>query len=146
MSQQVARLGVERTSPRLRPGAGTFIMGLAILVLGVYLIYPIILLLILSFNTAADVLVGPAHWGLSNWVNAWKYPGLLQSVRNSFMIWFLVVGFSFPIAIAISLTLARTRIPFSHGLEFLFWVTFIFPAIASTLGWEMLLSPGWGFL
>jgi iron(III) transport system permease protein len=121
-------------------------MGLTILVLSVYLVYPIVLLLALSFNTAPDVLVGPAQWGISNWINAWRYPGLLSSLWNSLMIWFLVVVISFPIAIGVSLTLARTNIPFSHGLEFLFWVAFIFPAIASTLGWEMLLSRDWGFL
>lgn len=146
MARAVPWLDTVRPSLRLKPGLGTFMMGLTILVLVVYLIYPIIILLVLSFNTAADVLVGPAHWGLSNWINAWEYPGLLQSLWNSFMIWFLVVGISFPIAIAISLTLARTRIPFSHGLEFLFWAAFMFPALASTVGWEMLLSPGWGFL
>ena len=135
-----------RPGSRLRLGVGAFIMGVTILVLGVYLVYPILLLLVLSFNTATDILVGPAKWGLSNWVHAWAYPGLLRSLWNSFMIWLLVVGFSFPIATVISLTLARTRIPFSHGLEFLFWVTFIFPAVASTVGWMMLLSPGWGFL
>src|ERR1700730_16886724 len=146
MVKEAALMGAIRPRARMRPGAGTFIMGATILVLGVYLIYPILLLLVLSFNTAADILVGPARWGLSNWLHAWAYPGLIRSLWNSFMIWLLVVGFSFPIATAISLTLARTRIPFSHGLEFLFWVTFIFPAVAATVGWMMLLSPGWGFL
>jgi iron(III) transport system permease protein len=135
-----------RPGSRIRPGVGAFVMGLTILVLGIFLIYPIFLLVLLSFNTAPDILVGPAKWGLSNWVNAWTYPGLLRSLWNSFIIWFLVVGISFPIATAISLLLARTNIPFSHGLEFLFWVTFIFPSIAATVGWMMLLSPGWGFL
>lgn len=146
MARELTWLGTVRPGLHLRPGAGAFIMGATILVLGAYLIYPIILLLILSFNTAPDILVGPAQWGISNWTHAWSHPGLLRSLWNSFMIWALVAGISFPFAIAISLTLARTRIPFSHGLEFLFWVAFIFPAIASTVGWMMLLSPGWGFL
>jgi iron(III) transport system permease protein len=123
-----------------------FIMAVMIIVLGLYLIYPIILLLILSFNTSADVVVGAPEWGFSNWTDALSRPGLLRSIWNSFMIWFLVILISFPVAIAISLTLARTNIPFSRGLEFMFWIAFIFPTLASTLGWIMLLSPNWGFL
>jgi hypothetical protein len=38
-------------------------MAATILVLGSYLLYPIIILLIFSFNTARDILVGPATWG-----------------------------------------------------------------------------------
>jgi len=129
-----------------RPGAAGIIMTATILVLGVYLIYPIVILLILSFDTARDILVGPSHWGLSNWINAWKTPGLLVSLWNSFLIWFLVAAISLPIAIAISLVLARTNIPFSHAIEVVFWIAFIFPPLASTFGWIMLAQPTYGFL
>jgi iron(III) transport system permease protein len=121
-------------------------MATTILVLGVYLVYPILILLVLSFDTARDILVGPTTWGLSNWVNAWSHPRLLPSLWNSFLVWFLVTAIAFPLAIGVSLTLARTRLPFSHGLEFMFWVAFILPNLSTTLGWMMLLSPGWGFL
>jgi iron(III) transport system permease protein len=121
-------------------------MAATILVIGGILIFPIVVLLVLSFNTARDILVPPAVWGLSNWVDAWDQPRLLESLWNSFMIWFLVAAISFPIAIAISLILARTNVPFSHGLEFLFWVAYLFPSLSSTLGWMWLLAPDWGFL
>lgn len=124
----------------------TFAMAASLLVLATYLVYPLVLLLILSFNTARDILVPPPVWGLDNWADAWTTPGLLESIGNSFTIWSAVTFIAFPLAIAIALLLARTNIPFSHGLEFMFWLAFIFPAIASTLGWIMLLSPGWGFL
>ena len=121
-------------------------MAATILVIGGYLVFPILILLVLSFNTARDILVGPAVWGLSNWTDAWDHPLLLRSLWNSFTVWFLVAIISFPIGTAIALILARTRVPFSHGLEVLFWVAFIFPTISSTLGWIMLMTPGWGFL
>ena len=140
------RLGPIGLGGRLKPGIGTFVMAITILLLGTYLISPILILLVLSFNTARDVLVGPAQWGADNWINVWSHPRLLSSLWNSFLIWFLVTAIAFPIAIAISLILARTRIPFPHGLEFMFWIAFIFPNLASTLGWMMLLSPDWGFL
>ena len=140
--------GLENVKPlvwRNRP-TGTFIMAATIIVLGGLLIYPIVLLGILSFNVSTDIVVGPPEWGLSNWTEALSRPGLLRSVWNSFLIWFLVIIISFPIAITISLILARTNIRFSRGLEFMFWIAFIFPSLASTLGWIMLLSPRWGFL
>jgi ABC-type glycerol-3-phosphate transport system permease component len=56
------------------PGVGTFVMAAVILVLGTYLLYPILILLVLSFDTARDILVGPATWGLDNWLNAWRQP------------------------------------------------------------------------
>jgi iron(III) transport system permease protein len=121
-------------------------MATTILVLGAYLLYPIVILLVLSFNTARDILVGPATWGLANWASAWAHPRLLPSLWNSFLVWLLVTGIAFPVAIAVSLTLARTRLPFSHALEFMFWVAFILPNLSTTLGWMMLLTPGWGFL
>ena len=49
-------------------------MMMTILVLGFYLIYPIVLLLIMSFNTARDVLIGAPQWGLTNWTTAWDNP------------------------------------------------------------------------
>jgi iron(III) transport system permease protein len=121
-------------------------MAVTILVLGFYLLYPVLLLLVMSFNTAQDVLVGPAKWGVSNWITAWDHPQLLRSIGNTFLIWFLVATISFPIAIVISLILARTRIPFSYGLEYMFWVAYMFPTLSTTIGWMMLMDPDVGIL
>ncbi len=137
---------VRRTSLRrfLRAEFGTLIMLLVILSLSVYLIVPMLILYLFSMNAAPDVFVGPWQWGLDNWRYAWdgRMPGALW---NSFLVWFFVMIISFPAGIAISLILARTRIPFSHGLEFMFWIAFMFPGIASTLGWMMMLQPQIGF-
>jgi iron(III) transport system permease protein len=133
--------------PRIgRPAGRTFIMAVTILVLGTFLIYPMIILLALSFDSARDIILGPAHWSFSNWTNAWATPGLLESLWNSCLTWFLVTVIGLPIGIVIAWILARTDIPRSRGLEVFFWVAYIIPILASTLGWEMLLSPGWGFL
>lgn len=148
MGSTTATLAPPRARPTgLRvPGVRTFAMAASLIVLAAYLVYPLVLLLVLSFNQARDILVPPPVWGFGNWANAITTPGLLGSILNSFTIWSSVTAISFPVAIAISLVLARTKIPFSHGIEFMFWLAFIFPAIASTLGWIMLLAPGWGFL
>ena len=117
-----------------------------LLVLGFYLIWPVMLLLINSFNTAPDWFVGDRQWGLSNWSEGFRQPGLVLSLWNSVMIWGLVVGISFPIAVIISWTLARTNIPHSHKIEFMFWVSFMTPSISVTLAWITLLDPSLGFI
>ena len=48
--------------------------------------------------------------------------------------------------IAIALILARTHIPWTHGLEYLFWISYVFPGLANTVGWIMLLDPDIGIL
>jgi iron(III) transport system permease protein len=131
---------------RIKPGVGTFVISILLLALGFYIVFPIVILLVMSFNVATDIFVGPARWGLDNWTRAWEHRIVLESLRNSFLIWFLVAVFAFPISIAIALVLARTRIPFSHGLEYMFWVAFMFPSLASTIGWIMLMDPDTGML
>ena len=50
-------------------------MAAVLLSLGYFLIWPVILLLINSFNTAADWFVEPRSWGLRHWQNAFQRPG-----------------------------------------------------------------------
>jgi iron(III) transport system permease protein len=144
MSKTVMML---RSARGMRQSPATkFVMAASMIVLAAYLVYPIVLLLILSFNTSRLFLVGSPTWGFDNWVNAWAFPGLVESIWNSFVVWFLESVFSFPLAIAIALLLARTNVPKSRALEFGFWIGFIFPSVATTFGWVMLMSPDWGFL
>jgi iron(III) transport system permease protein len=121
-------------------------MAVVLLSLGFFLVWPVVLLLINSFNAARDWFVDPWRWGLDHWRVAFQDPRVLVSIRNSFLIWSLVVGISFPIAVAIAWTLARTRMPLSHTLEFLFWVSFMMPDISTTLAWIALMSPNIGLL
>ncbi|MDE2802697.1 MAG: hypothetical protein OXK21_07435 [Chloroflexota bacterium] len=118
-------------------------MAVVLLVLGFFLIWPVLLLIINSFNVDAYSVLGERAWGLEHWRDAWSMPELvLVPLGNSVMIWALVVGISFPIAVLISWVLARTNIPFSRTIELMFWVSFMMPDIATTLAWMMLLGPG----
>jgi iron(III) transport system permease protein len=121
-------------------------MAVVLLVLGYFLIWPVILLLINSFNTAGDWFVEPRAWGLAHWRNAFQRPGLLGSLGNTVVIWSLTVGISFPIGVTIAWILARTRIPFSHTLEFLFWVSYMVPSLPTTIAWITLLDPDIGMI
>ena len=133
-------------APTARLGAGHFVMAVVLLVLGFFLIGPVLLLLLNSFNTAKDWLVEPRQWGLSHWYNAVQHPGLLGSLGNSLIIWALTVITSFPIGVAIAWFLARTRVPCSRTLEFLFWVSYMMPSLPTTIAWITLLDPDIGLL
>jgi len=121
-------------------------MAALLITLGYFLIWPVILLLINSFNTAADWFVEPRRWGLTHWQNAFQRPGLLKSLGNTVLIWSLTVAISFPIGVTIAWILARTRIPFSHTLEFLFWVSYMVPSLPTTIAWITLLDPDIGMI
>jgi ABC-type spermidine/putrescine transport system permease subunit II len=116
-SHTIGDLKFAGSIPVPRARAGHFMMAAVLLLLGYFLVWPVLLLLINSFNAASDWFVEPRIWGLRHWQNAFQRPGLLRSLGNSVMIWSLTVAFSFPIGVTIAWLLARTRIPFSHTLE-----------------------------
>ena len=121
-------------------------MAAVLLVLGYFLIWPVLLLLINSFNAAGDWFVEPRRWGMDHWVNALHRPGLLGSLGNSLLIWALTMSVSFPAGVTIAWLLARTKIPFSHTLEFLFWVSYMVPSLPTTIAWISLLDPDIGLI
>ncbi|MGH7845121.1 MAG: ABC transporter permease, partial [Candidatus Binatia bacterium] len=90
--------------------------------------------------------VEPRVWGVKHWINAFQRPGLLRSLGNSLLIWSLTVATSFPLGVAIAWILARTKIPFSHTLEFLFWVSYMVPSLPTTIAWITLLDPDIGLI
>jgi iron(III) transport system permease protein len=135
-----------QASARILPRKSTAIMAIILLAMGFYLIYPVLLILIQSFNTAPEVLLGAPEWGLDNWRLAFSEPRLLEAVGNTIVIWALVMLISFPLATLIAWTLARTQIPFSHGLEFMFWISYMMPDISTTIAWIMLLDPDLGLI
>jgi iron(III) transport system permease protein len=145
-SAAAEQVSVAPPMPVTRVGSGHFIMAAVLLTLGFFLIWPVVLLLINSFNTAADWFVEPRAWGLAHWENAFKRPGLLKSLGNTLLIWSLTVAISFPIGVTIAWILARTRIPFSHTLEFLFWVSYMVPSLPTTIAWITLLDPDIGVI
>lgn len=119
-------------------------MAVVLLVLGYFLVWPAVLLLLNSFNAAADWFVEPRRLGIDHWVNAFHRPGLLKSLGNSLLVWSLSVAISFPIGVTIAWLLARTKMPFSHTLEFLFWISYMVPALPTTIAWITLLDPDVG--
>ena len=145
-SPTLDQLAVPRSVPTPRLTKGHFIMAAVLLALGYFLIWPVLLLLINSFNAATDWFVEPRRFGVDHWVNAFQRPGLLRSLGNSLLVWSLTVAISFPVGVTIAWILARTKIPFSHTLEFLFWVSYMVPALPTTIAWITLLDPDVGVI
>ena len=69
--------------PAARIGTGHFVMAAVLLLLGYFLLWPALILLINSFNAATDWFVEPRRWGTDHWINAFQRPGLLKSLGNS---------------------------------------------------------------
>lgn len=129
---------------RAGPKPRHLVMAVLIIGFGFYILYPVILVFINSFNIAG---IGqPTEWSLDNWRIAFTQPGIWTAVWHTFMIYFLYTGIGFPVAVLIAWTLARTNVKWSYGLEFMFWVSFMMPSIATTVGWTLLLDPYRGML
>ena len=145
-SSAIDQLAIAPKAPAVQLTKGHFLMALLLLSLAFFLIWPVILLLINSFNSANDWFVEPRSWGVRHWIDAFQRPGLLTSLGNSLLIWTFTVSISFPVGVGIAWLLARTKIPFSHTLEFLFWVSYMVPALPTTIAWITLLDPDIGVI
>ena len=135
--------GVSRTwLPPL--DGGTLLMVVLIGFMGFYVLYPLILILINSFNTAT--IAEPPAYGLQAWKDAFNEPGIRRSLWNSLKIGIVLQCFTLPLGIFISWLIARTNILFSNAFEFGFWISFFLPALATTFGWMLLLDPSTGLI
>ena len=123
---------------------GVTLMATLIVTLGAYVIGPVTLILINSFNVAP--FGEAAVYGLDNWRIAFAQPALLQSLWNTVMVFWLYTAIAFPVAVLIAWILARTRIPFSHGWEMGFWLSYMLPGLATTVGWIYAFDPHIGII
>jgi iron(III) transport system permease protein len=133
------------TRPWLPPlDGGTALMAVLIGFMGFYVIYPLVLIIINSFNTAT-IAEAPVY-GLKAWKEAFTEPGILRSLWNSVKIGIVLQVIALPLGIFISWLLARTNIFFSNALEFGFWISFFMPGLATTFGWMLMLDPSTGLI
>lgn len=107
-------------------------------------VYPIGLIVLRSFDVSQ--LGESSRYSLDAWRSATTDTGLLTAVWNTIKLTFAREFIAFPIAVLVAWVLARTDIPGSHWLEFLFWVAFFLPALPVTLGWILLFDPKFGLV
>ena len=123
---------------------GSAVIIAMLVVFGTWVYYPLVQLLTMSFNTAQ---IGqPIVWSLENWRLAYSDPRIYVSLWNTFLVFGLYMSIGFPVSVLVAWVLARTNIPFSKNLEFSFWIAFMMPTIAITVGWTFLLDEYKGLL
>ena len=110
----------------------------------VVVFYPVILVVLGSFQSARPD--QPNTYGLDAWRTAFTTPDLLTSIWNTIDLTVARQLISLTIAIPLAWALARTDIPGSKALEFMFWVAFFMPTLPVLLGWIILLAPDYGLL
>jgi iron(III) transport system permease protein len=131
--------------PRLRASLlnwGLFLMIVLIGSMGFYILYPVILILINSFNIAT--IADPPAYGLQAWRDAFNERGIWMALWNTVRVAFVNQALNFPLGVLVAWILARTNIPFSRGFEFCFWLAFMLPSLATTFGWILMLDPDTG--
>ena len=111
-------IGPRTWLPRL--DGGTALMAVLIGAMGFYVLYPLALIVINSFNTAT--IAEPPVYGLKSWREAFSEPGIWRSLWNSVRIGIVLQIVALPLGIFISWLLARTNILFANALEFGFWI------------------------
>jgi iron(III) transport system permease protein len=128
--------------PRLN--GGTALMAGLIGVMGFFVLYPLVLILINSFNTAT--IAEPPVYGLKAWRDAFSEYGIWRSLLNSVKIGVVLQVIALPLGIFLSWLLARTNILFANVFEFGFWISFFLPNLATTFGWMLMLDPSTGLI
>ncbi|MEE8493892.1 MAG: hypothetical protein V3S25_07590, partial [Nitrospirales bacterium] len=113
-------------------------------VIGFAVLLPLALLVLNSFKISqpsqADV------YSLSGWTRPFTTPGIPLSLWNSLKVVVVQQAISFPIAILFAWLIARTNLPGSKFLEFLFWIAFFIPTIPVIQAWILLAHPSAGVL
>ena len=123
---------------------GLFLMIVLIGFMGFYILYPLALILINSFNIAT---IGePTRWGLGAWKEAFTEYGVREALWNTINLTLVRQAIVFPAGIFLAWILSRTNTPFARGFEFLFWISFMLPSVATTYGWMLLLDPDYGLV
>jgi len=112
--------------------------------MGFYILYPLALILINSFNVAT--IAEPPVYGFGAWIEAFSEYGVREALWNTLKVTVVRQSVVFVIGVFIAWVLARTNIPFSRGFEFFFWIAFMLPSVATTYGWMLLLDPDTGLV
>ncbi|HEX7228960.1 MAG TPA: iron ABC transporter permease, partial [Candidatus Binatia bacterium] len=124
--------------------SGTLTMAVLIGFMGFYVLYPLVLILINSFNTAT--IAEPPVYGLKAWREAFSEPGIWRSLWNSVKIGIVLQVIALPLGIFLSWLISRTNILFGSAFEFGFWISFFLPPLATTFGWMLMLDPSTGLI
>lgn len=113
-----------------------------ILVVGVLCVAPVAWIVVNSFNASG---LGAFTLSVEPYQQALGNDRTLSALFNSF-----ILGIRAPIGVAIAFAIAwllvRVRIPGHRLIEYSLWFSFFLPILPITVGWTLLLDPGYGLI
>jgi iron(III) transport system permease protein len=104
-------------------------------VVALLVVYPIILLLVSSFEVGAPG--QQAAWSLDNWRTTLTRPDVQTAIQNTISLSMTRQAIAVVIGVLLAWLLARTDLPGREWLEFGFWIAVFLPSLTVTLGWIM---------
>ena len=123
---------------------GTALMAVLIAFMGFYVLYPLALILINSFNTAT--IAEPPVYGLKAWRDAFSEYGIWRSLWNSVKIGIVLQVLALPLGYFYFLA-ARAHEYFVSQRAGVGFLDFVFlPGLATTFGWMLMLDPSTGLI
>ena len=129
---------------RLRFDAQSLICTLVLLVMGLLVLYPLITILVNSFQISQPG--GGAAYGIEGWVHAFESPILLRSIVTTLNLTFYRQAIALPVALLFVWLIARTDLPCCDWLEFMFWVAFFLPTLSVVQGYILMFDPQYGVI
>jgi iron(III) transport system permease protein len=133
-----------RGNSRLERRAKRLVAVGAPLLVGTLVALPLALLLLNSFNLAQPG--REAVYGVTNWVSAFSDPSALSALSNTVALGAVRTALSLPMALALTWLIARSDMPGRSVVELLCWLGVFLPLLPLTLGWILLMDPGFGLI
>jgi iron(III) transport system permease protein len=116
---------------------------LLVVVVGAFTLVPVLYIAVHSFNVA-DI-GAPFKWGTSGWTDVLSSSRTLNSIAYSFLL-AVRIPIGIVIAVLVAWLLVRVQIPCNRFIERSLWFTLFLPTIPITMGWILLLDPGYGLI
>lgn len=128
------------TSPAATVSSGRAALAMTLLLLAVafVVVYPVLSLLVTSFQTNRFGLV-PVY-GLANWDSLFSEATLTAALANTVLLAGVRQFFAIVLGVLIAWLIARTNLPGRGWMEVGFWVALFMPVLPVTLAWVFLLA------
>lgn len=128
----------------MRIQRSTLFVILLILVVGFFVIYPLLMVFYGSLRTASPG--APGEWTLQGYVEAYSKAETYKTLWTTLWLGLVRTFITAGTAVFFAWVVTRTDTPFRGGLEFLLWINFFLPQQAMVMAWTWLLAPNHGFI
>lgn len=139
------QLGGRRSRAARRPSPALLFLAPALLVLGLFVGWPMVQALRLSFTDSSGF--GRAEWvGLENYTALFTDPGILQALGNTGLYTVLFTPAAIVVALVLALALNSPSLPFRGFFRTALFLPFIVSLAVGAFAWSYLIDPQIGLL